>query len=183
MFDMFKSRAEAVSAEVHRVANKAQALDLIIDRLRQEKVQASPGAYAVWADCPFLRDLDKDKLAAEVPGLRFDVSRELAAQSKVGLSQMDWAIADTGSLAQDAVSVQQRLVSTLVNTHIALIASDRLVPNLVTFLSKASPRQCNYLALITGPSRTADIERVLTIGVHGPEKLVIIFVDELGSLS
>ena len=36
----------------------------------------------------------------------------------------------------------------------------------------------NYISFITGPSRTADIERVLTIGVHGPERLIIVVVDE-----
>ena len=45
---------------------------------------------------------------------------------------------------------------------------------------RIKPRNSRYIAFITGPSRTADIERVLTIGVHGPERLIIIFVDELG---
>jgi hypothetical protein len=49
-----------------------------------------------------------------------------------------------------------------------------------TLLGKVHPEDCAYLAMITGPSRTADIERVLTIGVHGPERLVIVFVDEMG---
>ena len=44
----------------------------------------------------------------------------------------------------------------------------------------ADPNRMGYLSMITGPSRTADIERVLTIGVHGPVRLIIIFVDELG---
>jgi L-lactate dehydrogenase complex protein LldG len=47
-------------------------------------------------------------------------------------------------------------------------------------LTRINPAECGYLAMITGPSRTADIERVLTIGVHGPERLIIIAVDELG---
>jgi L-lactate dehydrogenase complex protein LldG len=47
-------------------------------------------------------------------------------------------------------------------------------------LTRINPRESAYIAMITGPSRTADIERVLTIGVHGPERLVIVFCDELG---
>ena len=49
-----------------------------------------------------------------------------------------------------------------------------------SWLADADPKRMGYLSMITGPSRTADIERVLTIGVHGPERLIIIFVDELG---
>jgi len=44
------------------------------------------------------------------------------------------------------------------------------------------PRRSAYLSLITGPSRTADIERVLTIGVHGPARLVILCVDGIGGI-
>lgn len=44
--------------------------------------------------------------------------------------------------------------------------------------ARVDPRRARYLALITGPSRTADIERVLTIGAHGPERLIIVFFDE-----
>ena len=45
-------------------------------------------------------------------------------------------------------------------------------------LEQLRPEQINYISFITGPSRTADIERVLTIGVHGPERLIIVVVDE-----
>jgi len=45
------------------------------------------------------------------------------------------------------------------------------------------PSQANYISFITGPSRTADIERVLTIGAHGPERLVIVVVDALDQVT
>jgi L-lactate dehydrogenase complex protein LldG len=45
------------------------------------------------------------------------------------------------------------------------------------------PDKSSYLTLITGPSKTADIERVLAIGVHGPERIVILCVDELGGMN
>ncbi|HEY6798646.1 MAG TPA: lactate utilization protein [Kineosporiaceae bacterium] len=180
MFRLFTTRAEAVGTEVHRVGTRAEALDLLTDRLKQEGVADGPGTWAVWAGCPFLDGLDRQELSARVPGLRFDVSRESAAGALVGISQLDWGIAETGSIAQDATSVDARLVSTLPTTHIALLPSDRLVPDLRAFLAVQGPSDANYLSVITGPSRTADIERVLTIGVHGPERLVVIVVDELG---
>ena len=179
MYEQFKMRAEGVSAEVHRFVNRASALEFLIRFLKEEGVADAPGLYALWAECPFLEDVDKRSLE-EIAGLKFQATRELAAVSRFGISQVGWALADTGTLAQDASAVEQRLVSTLTDIHIALVPSSNILPDMPTLLKQLHPEQSNYIAMITGPSRTADIERVLTIGVHGPERLVIVFVDELG---
>ncbi len=179
MFDTFKLRAEAVSAEVHRFLHKGEALDFIVGFLQSEGITDTPQSYAVWADCAFLNATDKTALATDVPGLTFAVTREKAAASRIGISQFDWAMANTGTLVQDAAPVDRRLVSTLPIIHIAVIGTGQLLPDLPSVLAKIRPERTNYISFITGPSRTADIERVLTIGVHGPEKLIIVFVDEL----
>jgi len=183
LFDQFKLRAEAVSAEVHRFPHNSAALEFILQYLQQVDVADSPDSYAVWADCPFLRGLNKARLAECVPGLTFDVTRENAAAAKVGISQLDWAMANTGSLIQDAAPVERRLASTLPNIHIAIVETSRILPDMPAVFSKIRPEQTNYLSFITGPSRTADIERVLTIGVHGPEKLIIVLVDDLAGVN
>jgi L-lactate dehydrogenase complex protein LldG len=183
IFETFKQRAEAVSAEVHRFPRKRAALNFIVQRLQEAGVANSPQSYAVWADCPFLEGINKELLVDRVPGLSFEVTRERAAASKVGISQLDWAMANTGSLVQDACPVDRRLVSTLPNIHIAIVETDRLLPNMPAVFSRVRPEQTNYISFITGPSRTADIERVLTIGVHGPEKLVIVFVDDTAKVN
>jgi L-lactate dehydrogenase complex protein LldG len=182
-FDQFKLRAEAVSAEVHRFPDKTTALEFILSYLQGAGVADSPSCYAVWAGCPFLRGLNKQQLAANVPGLTFEVTREKAAASKVGISQLDWAMASTGSLIQDSAPVERRLVSTLPNIHIAIVETSRILPDMPAVFSKIHPGRTNYISFITGPSRTADIERVLTIGVHGPEKLIIVFVDDPESVN
>ena len=179
MYDQFKTRAEAVSAEVHRFETQTAALDFIAGFLRAEGVADAPNQHAVWADCPFLNGIDRQQLAG-IAGLQFEITRERAAEARFGISQMDWALADTGTLAQDATAVDKRLVSTLPAIHIALVATAALLPDMPAWLTRVEPETAGYLSLITGPSRTADIERVLTIGVHGPSRLIIIFVDELG---
>ena len=178
-FSTFKSRAEAVSAEVHRFRTQADALAFILEFLHSEGVHDAPNFRAVWADCPFLAEIDKEELCTLVPGLVFDVTREGCAEAKIGISQMDWGKADTGTLVQDATQVDKRLVSTLPLIHIALIATGKILPDLPSVLTAIDPRQAGYISFITGPSRTADIERVLTIGVHGPERLIVIAVDEM----
>ena len=135
-------------------------------------------SYAVWADCPFLKGMDPKPLA-EVTGLRFEVSRDAAADALIGITQAEWALADTGTLVQDQTSVDQRLASSLVNIHIALVPTNSILPDKIALLARINPGTSRYIAFITGPSRTADIERVLTIGVHGPERLIIVFVDEM----
>ena len=179
MYDQFKTKSEGVSAEVYRFETRAQTLEFLIQFLQSEGIGDRPGAYALWADCPFLDGVDRAPLL-EIAGLKFEVSRDLAAEARFGISQMEWALADTGTLVQDSSAIEQRLVSSLPTIHIALIATSGLLTDLPTLLTKLHPKDSGYIAMITGPSRTADIERVLTIGVHGPERLVIVFVDELG---
>jgi L-lactate dehydrogenase complex protein LldG len=183
IFATFKARAEAVSAEVHRFPTKDQALGFIAQFLQKEAVADAPQSYAVWADSPYLSPEDKQGLRKRVPGLRFEVTRELAASAKIGISQMDWGIANTGTIVQDASAVDKRMVSTLPIIHVALIGTGTLFPDLPALLRQTNPRNTAYISMITGPSRTADIERVLTIGVHGPERLIIVAVDDLKGMA
>ena len=181
MFDTFKSKAEAVgNTEVQRFATKAEALRFIEGYFKREDIKDVAGSYAIWAESPFLKGVDTKELSARVPGLKFEVTRELAKNSRIGITQMEWGIANTGTLAQDVSAVEQRLASALSWIHIMLLATSNIVADLQTFMTKMHPSMSNYITMITGPSKTADIERVLAIGVHGPERVVVVCVDELG---
>jgi L-lactate dehydrogenase complex protein LldG len=177
MFESFKTRAEAVSGEVHRFATDVAAAGFLADFLRGEGVSDRPGWRAVWAAKKGLSGIQPEELAAKIPGLTLDVDRKSAAESKVGISDMEWGLADTGTVVQDATRVELRLVSTLPEIHVAFLRTGTILPNLEALLPHLDPTRSPYLAFITGPSRTADIERVLTIGVHGPVRLVILCID------
>jgi L-lactate dehydrogenase complex protein LldG len=181
MFNKFKTSAEAAgNTEVKRFSSRAEAIAFIEGYLKQEEIMDAPGSYAVWADSTFLDGIDRKTLADSVPGLKFDVTRDTSRNAKIGITHMEWGLANMGTLAQDSTRVEQRLASSLPLIHIVLLGSGSIVADLPSLMTKIDPRKAAFLALITGPSKTADIERVLAIGVHGPERLVIVCVDELG---
>lgn len=178
MFEAFKTRAEGVGAEVHRVATRAEALLFIERFMASEGVADAAGSYALWATSPTGGVLGTGGLPS-LPGLSSEVSRERAAQARLGISEAQWAVADTGSLVLDQTVAAQRLVSSLPTIHLALLPTANIVADKTQVFQRMNPATSRYIAFITGPSRTADIERVLTIGVHGPERLVVVCVDEL----
>lgn len=178
-FEQFKMRAEAVGAEVLTAANSSEALQAVTRLLHQEGVSDALDCYAVWAAGSDVTTVEQQNLATHVPGLKFEVTRDHAARAKVGISHMQWALANTGTVVQAAEEVEKRLVSTLPRTHIALLLTSHILPDLTALLEAVEPSRIGYLAFITGPSRTADIERVLTIGVHGPKRLIVVAVDEV----
>ena len=87
-------------------------------------------------------------------------------------------LADTGSLVLTSGKGRPRLASLLPPVHVALVRRDQLVPSLGALFT-SHPRlaaEAANLVVITGPSRTADIEMTLTRGVHGPRSVHVVFV-------
>src|SRR6185369_11337235 len=136
MYEQFKLRAEGVGAEVHRFGTRGEALDFICTFLQQEGTADEPQSSAVWADGPFLNGIDTARLSRKIPGLGFEVSRQAAADSLTGISEADWALADTGSLVADQTAVEQRLASTLPSIHIAIIGTGRILPDKTAVFGK-----------------------------------------------
>lgn len=176
-FDEFKKRATNVSAEVFRVSTFAEANAVINDLI--EKTQARK---VIAVNCPIQEAANvHDKLKAL--GIEFYTEpTDIAAHADtadIGLSGVEFGIAETGSLCQDAYAIESRLVSTLPPIHVAFLHTANILPGVKEAFDVISQTfNQGYISFISGPSRTADIERVLTIGVHGPSRLVIIAVDE-----
>ena len=96
----------------------------------------------------------------------------------VGISTAQAGIAETGTLILDSACERHRLVSLVPPVHIAIINASAIVATLADALKLLQKAEISpAITFITGPSRTADIELTLTIGVHGPQELYVI-VDE-----
>jgi L-lactate dehydrogenase complex protein LldG len=107
--------------------------------------------------------------------------REHAADLHTTLTMADWGIAATGTVVLDSTSEDLRLATMLADTHIAVLPLSRLlsdVDGLEDDLNRLMASPPRYLSFITGASRTADIERVLTIGVHGPQEMHILLLQD-----
>lgn len=120
-----------------------------------------------------LTDLEIDELSIAPNAhdiFRFDV----------GISTVQAAIAETGTLVLDSTRERHRLVSLVPPVHIAIVKASQIYRSLseVLVLIRQDKEISPAVTFITGPSRTADIELTLAIGVHGPQELYVI-VDEV----
>ncbi len=99
----------------------------------------------------------------------------------MGVSLIDYGIAETGTLVLDSRSEETRLSTMLSEIHVAILETSKIRETALAMTEELTGMvgdPGSYMAFITGASRTADIERVLAIGVHGPLELHIMLVEE-----
>jgi L-lactate dehydrogenase complex protein LldG len=103
-----------------------------------------------------------------------------ARAADLGVTGCDCLIAQTGSVVVSAPSAGGRVLSVLPPVHLVLARRDQLVPDLAAALAllrqRYGARWPSNLTVISGPSRTADIEKVLVMGAHGPKRLAVGFM-------
>jgi L-lactate dehydrogenase complex protein LldG len=89
----------------------------------------------------------------------------------LGITEADYLLPETGTLVLKSSAEQPRAVSLLPRIHLAIVRPKMLRPDMHQVFAEA--KDSNYLVFITGPSRTADIELTVTLGVHGPRNLFV----------
>ena len=180
----FASEAQALSAQVYSPAHQAEAMDVFLGIIRARGAQAvlawdeehlplagSWGALAAAGVQVLDTMLPKD-------GTARDARLAELERGAVGVTGALAGLADTGSLALLSGPGRGRLASLLPPVHVALLPVTSLYPSMAAFLA-AHPgvvRQGSNLVFISGPSRTADIEQTVTMGVHGPRELHVVLI-------
>ena len=103
-------------------------------------------------------------------------TKEKHGEAEIGLTGCEAALAETGTLAMVSSAGKPRTASLLPYVHVAVIRSSDILPGMGEFFERFKDQAwlLPYLVFITGPSRTADIELSLTLGVHGPGKVIVL---------
>ena len=162
---------EALAGKTYRAATPADARAFV--------AAAIEGKSAVASNAPFLAECGIASLAGVRSGITDrEELRGLCAAADVGITSADYALGDTGSLVMIASTNEARLVSLLPPAHIAVVPRDRILTGLDELFSVVpNPSDvASSMVLITGPSRTADIEQILVRGVHGPGQVTVVVV-------
>lgn len=201
-YKQFIEKAELVSAQITEIKSEDEAIKYVIDLCdKKEACQLLvSGCEADLSDKAEALCDTKQKKVIAAPGLKKPMYKKLATQSKkagfeliesdmrdhlagidIGFTFADYGIADTGTLMVDCPSEELRLATMVSEFHVCVLPKSKIrantyaVEKMMLTRMKKTP---NYMAYITGPSRTADIERVLALGVHGPLELHILILED-----
>ncbi len=177
LYTVFKEAAENLGVQVLRTAQAGTVPEMITALATEIGVQSAAVAPLSLVEAAGV----SEQLRTAGLDVCLTLDREAIAGASMGISQFDMAVARLGGLFQDASGLHERLVSMLPPVHLALLPTAAMVDTFDEALEKIEktygPNLPPYLSFITGPSKTADIERELTVGVHGPGKLVVVCVD------
>jgi len=198
----FSDKAQAVSAIVTTIKDFEEALTYTVDLCGKQgacRISVSGCEEHLSSPADALCHLKHEKIVA-APGLDpqcFSKLEDICTQNRfscirtglrsylsgvdIGFTIADLAIAETGTLVISCASEELRLATMICEYHVCVVHRTNIVPDAFAAekqLLKIMHKTPNYTAFITGASRTADIERVLALGVHGPLELHILLLED-----
>lgn len=184
LMKQFTGACEAIGGQVHHCARADEVVSLVAELCGP----ADAPTAITWAatELPLHGvhealaargiDLLSDQVRTDHEGHAEDLAR--LARAEVGVTGAIAVLADTGSIVVTSGAGRPRLASLLPPVHVALVTRAQMRPSLPAWLTDNAmvPAEVANCVVITGPSRTADIEMTLTRGVHGPKAIHVVFV-------
>ena len=176
MAGRFQAELEAVHGEVLR----ASSIEDVRSKLCELSNRAGWATLAA-VDRPLCRELTAEFPAERIAWAQPDWTPRSMADLPAGLIEADYLLADTGSSMIACGRPEERLMCYLPPACVIVARTEQLIEHLPAAWEKIAPRVADpqvrgEFVFITGPSRTADIEKILILGVHGPKRLVVLLV-------
>ena len=183
LLDTFEAAALSWRAELHR-STPGHCMDVVRDVLLQKKCASIATGAPQWSPagwCDTLSGFQWMQFDASTEAWKSALFDKIDASITVAVA----AIADTGSLVLKPGPHEPRSLSLVPPIHVALVRASTLYASLPAAMSALDPQSDmpTNLLLVTGPSKTADIQQTLAYGAHGPKDLVIVVVDDLADLA
>ena len=183
LISQFARELEAVGGTFLGVFSPDESKSRIVALAREIGARnAAVGAGVTLDTGAIVRALEQSGVAVIQSGANSDAERtafrERLANCDLGIVEADAAIASTGTLAVVGAPDRPNSLTLLPPANLILVHADRMRPDLAAAIAGigAATFVTNRVALITGPSRTADIEKMIVLGVHGPKKLYALAV-------
>jgi L-lactate dehydrogenase complex protein LldG len=172
------SEIECFLSEIKKLSGIGQRLsaDKIADALKILVSEQNIQKATLW-DTPDLKQLGiADSLRSlGVELISPNANKHDMALCDLGITEADYLLPETGTLVLRSSVEKPRGVSLLPRVHLAMIRPEMLRADMHQVFAEA--KDSRYLVFITGPSRTADIELTVTLGVHGPKNLYVWMID------
>lgn len=188
---MAQAPEQTAQAAIDRIVSLVAPLGVTSEQVRDLRgaarsiavLQKSFSAADVLVPGELLRQTPSVMTALEDAGVTFRVPADLveARDALLGVSFAEGAITETGSIILAERSLGDRGIGLLALNQIMLIPVERIVPSLTEAaqIVREVALRGGYASFVTGPSRTADIEMSLTVGVQGPGTVHYIFVESM----
>lgn len=174
----FIGELNKVNTNVIEAGSEDEVKSFLQDIIKEKELKS----FAIW-ESQFLKEINL-KQDFKDTGLKLITAKNKnrMANADIGITEVDYAIADTGTLVLLTDKNQPRSVSLLPPIHVAIVRPANLVRNIKDLFIILKSRLQNSeditscMNFVTGPSRTADIELSLTLGVHGPKELYVVIL-------
>jgi len=162
--ERFTTQLDAVGAQWTLVRGEVEAARAL------RRILSDAGARRVaGSDAPLVARLLPERLTR--------LTRDELFTCDAGVTTAQWGIAETGTLVLESAGERSRLASLVPPMHVALLSTSRICASLADALDRVDVAS-HAITLITGPSRTSDIELTLVVGVHGPQVVHILLLEE-----
>ena len=180
--ERLKTLMEAMRTEVH-ITGAENWVKTVKDILKKRKVKSLLYAPRTVIGETLAHHWEND--AADLPQLipyemEIEQLKERVFTVEAGITSTAGAIAETGALILWPTEKEPRLMSIVPPLHIAVLQADKIHNSLSEVIQKENwpAKMPTNVVLVSGPSKTADIEMTLAFGVHGPKELIVLILED-----